>query len=1272
MVESIDPSVNDMTVIMQADKQAEIFQRFISLAEKIRPQLRDDGANFNLWSKNMITAWTTYFMGDPDYFHQSNVDTNIKRNLVARLFIEHSVSSNAYESVTSRIFESDARRIYQALKDWFNRPSWSSIIYHANVIFKPSLDHSNSINNHAMAITEAVHNLENQLGQIDSEIITTLAIYFAVPSMHQLIMPALNTLMATNPNIKVRPEDLLNMIRQIATASPSFDHSTEIARINASSKFGKKESYNNHHSHVQNKFNNRPNVSSSSNHQATSRVPSSRFPCHYCGEVGHWSPNCPVKARANEARTKARHQKANVAGIGVVPTLEAGEALIDSGATHSVVGNPLLFTSLTSTNMTLSVASSESFKVNAIGTIILYTPCGLLRLNNVLYCPHISGVILSLGHLLKEHFSVLFSNDLFTISTPTIRINTIKRNDQWFIPFHLSSKNGISTNSLLSNISSVISADESLGDSSVLWHRRIGHLSIRQLKRMQKLNAAINIPNISFRDIRLCHDCSLSKSQHNPVKTISRDLINKPGDLIVADLMGPYVPSLNHKKYILMIQDVFSRVVVAIPLSDKTEAKAYLINWIKQFLNVTTYRIKTVRTDNGTEFKNTFFNEFLTQHGILHEYSMPYEHHQNGQIERTNRTISEMARTSLLAARLPPILWPWAFRHSVWIFNRSLHVNADKTPFEILGKKRPDMSLLRVFGAKSFIYNHNFRKDFSPRALIGYHVGVSEDSKGWLFWIPGKKEIVKLASVKFDEFNFYANKPSTNVVESIQVRDIFDGSMVEELKHQDASIVDSCNRSGLQISIPATYDEAITSHNKNDWIQAINEEIDSMKTEDVFTLVTLKVALCEVPHESILGTRWIFTKKPERFKARLVARGFHQIHGINYDETFAPTPTFSSLRLLLSTACLKKWIVRTFDVKVAFLHSLIDKPVYIWPPKGMDVPKYSVLKLNKALYGTKQASRCWWFHLREILQRIGFKNNEEDSSTYTLNEGNDQAILWVHVDDGALTASSPQLLDRISRQLNAFLKIKWDKLLNGLVGISMQETEEGFKLWQPELIDKLTNLTPSKIVAKTPLPANCQLESSISVGNMDKPFLKRIGILLYIAQACRPDISFAVNYLARFSLCTNQSHWHALEHLIAYLCGTRDVGILIRKSNISSEMKVFVDANWGGEGSRSTHGYIVMHAKEILWMYNLFMPLLNNPIPILLSDNRTAVGISTESMNRKQTRHLIREFNTINEFIVTNKLRLEWVSTNEQLADILTKPLGFVKNAYFVSKINSS
>ncbi|MBW0482569.1 hypothetical protein O181_022284 [Austropuccinia psidii MF-1] len=495
--------------------------------------------------------------------------------------------------------------------------------------------------------------------------------------------------------------------------------------------------------------------------------------------------------------------------------------------------------------------------------------------------------------------------------------------------------------------------------------------------------------------------------------------------------------------------------------------------------------------------------------------------------------------------------------------------------------------------------------------------------------------------------------------------------MVNELNKQDSSATQLSERNGLEISIPSTYCKAMVSEHKTYWAQAINEELESMHTENVFVPVDLSIALKEVPHERILSMKWVFTKKPKRFKARLVARGFRQIHGVNYDETFAPTPTFNSLRLLFSTACFNAWKTRTFDVKVAFLHSLIDKPVYVWPPLGTKVPKLSVLKLRKALYGTKQASRCWWMHLKGILQKIGFNSNGEDPSTYTFNQGNKQAILWVHIDDGALTASLPKLLDCISSQLNACLKIKWDKAISGLVGISITEDDKGFKCWQPDLIDKLTNLNPSKIVARTPLPANCQLISNLSSNAMDKPYLKRIGILLYIAQAS------------------------------PYLRGTRDMGIQIDRTNTSGELRCYVDASWGGEGNRSTHGYIILHgsnpiawqskcqtmiasstaqaeymalsfaAKETLWLYHLLLDTLKNPMLTFFSDNRTAIGISTESMNRKQTRHLIRDFDTINEYIAVGKLQLKWISTNEQLGDVMTKPLGRIKHGCFVKKINA-
>ncbi|MBW0482571.1 hypothetical protein O181_022286 [Austropuccinia psidii MF-1] len=236
--------------------------------------------------------------------------------------------------------------------------------------------------------------------------------------------------------------------------------------------------------------------------------------------------------------------------MGVVPILEADEAFLDSGATHSVVGNLSLFTSWKRANMSLFVASLESFKVEAIGSIALDTPYGILRLRNVLYCNDIPGVILSLGHLLQENFSVSFLKKSFHLSN--------QENNWWFIPFNNSDQTEMNIKSVSPSICPTKLSDESPQEESLLWHKRIGHLSIRHLKRMQESNIFSGIPNVSFSNIKLCHDCSLSKSQHRPVKSALCQMINQPGDLIVEDLMGPYEPSLNNKKYILMIQDAFS------------------------------------------------------------------------------------------------------------------------------------------------------------------------------------------------------------------------------------------------------------------------------------------------------------------------------------------------------------------------------------------------------------------------------------------------------------------------------------------------------------------------------------------------------------------------------------------------------------------------------------------------------------------------------------------------------------------------------------------
>ncbi|MBW0514870.1 hypothetical protein O181_054585 [Austropuccinia psidii MF-1] len=303
---------------------------------------------------------------------------------------------------------------------------------------------------------------------------------------------------------------------------------------------------------------------------------------------------------------------------------------------------------------------------------------------------------------------------------------------------------------------------------------------------------------------------------------------------------------------------------------------------------------------------------------------------------------------------------------------------------------------------------------------------------------------MKSASVRFDENTFY-HVPKDQILSSTQVLDLRDSSMIKEIKMQDFLICSLNTQSNLCDVVPTSLKEVSLLPDKELWEEAMNDEIASMVEEKVFDLTDLSTVLQTQKVSDILSSKWVFAKKtsPLRYKARLVARGFQQTRGINFEETFAPTPTFGALRLLLSVAVSNTWTIKTFDVKVAFLHSIIDMPVFIWPPQGMMIDRGKVLKLKRALYSTKQAARCWWKHLTEILQDIGFQPNKEDLSTYTFISNMGSAILWIHVDNGAIACSSNDLLLNICDCLNKALKIKWDNKISGLVGLEIMQCPKG-------------------------------------------------------------------------------------------------------------------------------------------------------------------------------------------------------------------------------------
>ena len=215
-------------------------------------------------------------------------------------------------------------------------------------------------------------------------------------------------------------------------------------------------------------------------------------------------------------------------------------------------------------------------------------------------------------------------------------------------------------------------------------------------------------------------------------------------------------------------------------------------------------------------------------------------------------------------------------------------------------------------------------------------------------------------------------------------------------------------------------------------------EYNALLSNNTWTLVP--------PHSSftnIIGNKWVFKVKQkadgtiERYKARLVAKGFNQQPGVDFDETFSPVVKPATIRLVLSMALSRGWHIHQLDVKNAFLHGTIEQNIFMAQPQGFVDPAHPhyVCKLNRALYGLRQAPRAWFQRFTPFLKSLRFHGSKADYSMFVYNSDEDMAILLLYVDDIVLTASSPSLLHRLLTHLKEEFSMNDLGQLNYFLGI---------------------------------------------------------------------------------------------------------------------------------------------------------------------------------------------------------------------------------------------
>ncbi|GJR13982.1 putative ribonuclease H-like domain-containing protein [Tanacetum coccineum] len=294
-------------------------------------------------------------------------------------------------------------------------------------------------------------------------------------------------------------------------------------------------------------------------------------------------------------------------------------------------------------------------------------------------------------------------------------------------------------------------------DESMLWHRRLGHINFKNINKLVKDNLVRGLPTKCFENDQTCVACLKGKQHRASCKSKVLNPITKPLFMLHMNLFGPtIVSSLMHKKYCLVVTDDYSRFTWVFFLTTKDETSEILKNFIKVIENLVDKKVKIIRSDNGTEFKNKVMDDFCREKGIKREYSVARTPQQNGVAERRNRTLIEAARTMLADSKLPTTFWAEAVSTACYVQNRVLVVKPhNKTPYELFRGFKPTLSFMRPFGCHVTILNTlDSLGKFDGKSDEGFFVGYSLSSKAFRVYNTRTKRVEENLHIGFLE-----NKP---------------------------------------------------------------------------------------------------------------------------------------------------------------------------------------------------------------------------------------------------------------------------------------------------------------------------------------------------------------------------------------------------------------------------------------------------------------------------------------------------------------------------------
>lgn len=484
----------------------------------------------------------------------------------------------------------------------------------------------------------------------------------------------------------------------------------------------------------------------------------------------------------------------------------------------------------------------------------------------------------------------------------------------------------------------------------------------------------------------------------------------------------------------------------------------------------------------------------------------------------------------------------------------------------------------------------------------------------------------------------------------------------------------------------------------------MQSEYDILQENKTWTLV-------DRPNDrNVLTNRWEFKTKIGqnneivKYKARLVACGYSQERGIDYEEVFAPVARYETIRTLLALCVNGEMHIHQMDVIAAYVQGQLHDELFIEQPELFiqSGEENKVCKLLKPLYGLKQFGREWYKELDGFIQKNGDKRNPVDPCVYVFGSGMNRVILIAYVDDLLLASKSIERLNVVKSMLKSKFKITDLGQLKNLLGINIQrEGQTGkIRLSQKQYVEKLLkkfNMEDSKEVS-TPMESSLKISKKMSSTTEEeksemknRPYRELVGGLIYLANATRPDIAFAAAVLSRFCSNPGRNHWFIAKRVLRYLKATLNYGITYVKD--SKNLIAYSDSDWAGDidDRKSCSGNVLMLSggpiswkskkqcsvalstmeaeyaalsevsREIVYIKRLMIHMgfemyVKSPINVFC-DNQSAIELSKDAVLHKRSKHIDISYHFTRELVDNKDILISYVQTNLMLADILTKAL---------------